>query len=199
MKKEADRIRRWRERQKAEGKTSFTVLLSQEAREFLAEEKEKTGESYALIVEKALHTLKKQGYRPPVLKHFPKRDDVTARAAAREHHPPATAVTSHDNGAQPRILIDDLATTRAWRISSASRRGRNRTAYTTSRPTKGSSPGCCDHRQDPSAGRKSGSNRTRFRAIVAATRVRPYSRGDGHGPGQRPAPRRTPRRRWRPR
>ena len=32
-----------------------------------------------------------------------------AREATREHHPPATAVTSHENGAQPRILIDDLA------------------------------------------------------------------------------------------
>jgi hypothetical protein len=109
MKKEADRIRRWRERQKAEGKTSFTVLLSREAREFLAEEKEKTGESYAVIVEKALHTLKRQGYRPPVLRHLPKRDDVMARAAAREHHPPVTAVTSHDHGEKPRVLIDDLA------------------------------------------------------------------------------------------
>jgi len=109
MKKEADRIRRWRERQKAEGKTSFTVLLSQEAREFLAEEKEKTGESYAVIVEKALQTLKKQGYRPPVLKQFPRRDDVSKRAAAREHYPSVTPVTSHDNEAQPRILIDDLA------------------------------------------------------------------------------------------
>jgi len=109
MKKEADRIRRWRERQKAEGKTSFTVLLSQEAREFLAEEKEKTGESYAVIVEKALHTLKKQGYRPPVLQQFPRRDDMLTSAAAREHYPSVTPVTSHDNGAQPRILIDDLA------------------------------------------------------------------------------------------
>ena len=76
MKNEADRIRRWRERQKAEGKTSFTVLLSQEARDFLAEEKAKTGDCYAVIVEKALQTLKKQGYRPPVLKHFPKREEV---------------------------------------------------------------------------------------------------------------------------
>jgi hypothetical protein len=109
MKKEADRIRRWRERQKAEGKTSFTILLSQEAREFLTEEKEKTGESYAIIVEKALHTLKKQGYRPPVLRTFPKREDAVTRAASREHHPPVTPVTSHENGAQPRILIDDLA------------------------------------------------------------------------------------------
>jgi hypothetical protein len=109
MKKEADRVKRWRERQKAEGKTSFTILLSQEAREFLAEEKEKTGESYAIIVEKALHTLKKQGYRPPVLRTFPKRDDAMARAAAREHYPPVAPVTSHENGVQPRILIDDLA------------------------------------------------------------------------------------------
>jgi hypothetical protein len=109
MKKEADRIRRWRERQKAEGRTSFTILLSQEAREFLAEEKEKTGESYAIIVEKALHTLKKQGYRPPVLRTFPKREDAVTRAASREHRPPVTPVTSHENGTQPRILIDDLA------------------------------------------------------------------------------------------
>lgn len=109
MKKEADRIRRWRERQKAEGKSSFTVLLSQEAREFLTEEKEKTGESYAVIVEKALQTMKKQGYRPPVMKQFPRRDDVSTRAAAREHYPPVTPVTSYENGAQPRILIDDLA------------------------------------------------------------------------------------------
>jgi hypothetical protein len=109
MKKEADRIKRWRERQKAEGKSSFTVLLSQEAREFLTEEKGKTGESYAVIVEKALQTLKKQGYRPPVLKHFPKREEVLTRTAAREHHPPAAPVTSDENGGQPRILIDDLA------------------------------------------------------------------------------------------
>jgi hypothetical protein len=109
MKKEADRIKRWRERQKAEGKSSFTVLLSQEAREFLAEEKGKSGETYAVIVEKALQTLKKQGYTPPVLKHFPKREEVLIRAAAREHHPPAVRVTSYESGAQPRILIDDLA------------------------------------------------------------------------------------------
>lgn len=108
MKKEADRIRRWRERQKAEGKTSFTVLLSQESRDFLAEEKEKTGECYAVIVEKALQTLKKQGYRPPVLKHFPKRDAVLTRAAAKEFSPPVSTVTSSENGTQPRILIDDL-------------------------------------------------------------------------------------------
>ncbi len=108
MKNEADRIRRWRERQKAEGKTSFTVLLSQEAREYLAEEKAKTGDSYAVIVEKALQTLKKQGYRPPVLKHFPNREEVLTRAAKESSAPPSP-VTSYDNSVQTRILIDDLA------------------------------------------------------------------------------------------
>ncbi|HTZ41224.1 MAG TPA: hypothetical protein VMB77_13810 [Syntrophales bacterium] len=109
MKNEADRIRRWRERQKAEGKTSFTVLLSQEARDFLAEEKAKTGDCYAVIVEKALQTLKKQGYRPPVLKHFPKREGVLTKAVTQETSALNSSVTSYENGAQTRILIDDLA------------------------------------------------------------------------------------------
>ncbi len=69
----------------------------------------KNRESYAVIVEKALQTLKKQGYRPPVLKHFSNREEVLARAATREHHPPVIPVTSHGEGAQPRVLIDDLA------------------------------------------------------------------------------------------
>ena len=106
MKKEADRIRRWRERKKAEGKSSFTVVLSQQAREVLAEEKEKTGESYAVIMEKALLGLKRQGYAPPVLRHFPRREEVLARASA-QNPPPAPAAGR--KGDQPRILIDDLA------------------------------------------------------------------------------------------
>jgi len=57
MKKPSDRIKIWREKQKAEGKTSITVLLSHEARAILAEEKEKTGESYSVIVENALQSL----------------------------------------------------------------------------------------------------------------------------------------------
>ena len=105
MKKEADRVRRWREKQKAEGKSSFTVVLSRDAREFLAAEKEKTGESYAAIMEKALSSLKRQAYAPPVLRHFPRREEALARAAAA---PPAGRV-GHDGNRQPRILIDDLA------------------------------------------------------------------------------------------
>ncbi|HQL89884.1 MAG TPA: hypothetical protein PLQ15_04730 [Syntrophales bacterium] len=107
MKKEADRIRRWRERQKAEGKSSFTVVLSQQAREILAEEKEKTGESYAVIMEKALLGLKRQGYTPPVLRHFPRREEVLARASAQ--NPPPAPAAGRKGGDQPRILIDDLA------------------------------------------------------------------------------------------
>ncbi len=110
MKKEADRIRRWRERQKAEGKSSFTVVLSQEARDILAEEKEKTGESYAVIMEKALANLKRQSYTPPVLRHFPRREEVLARAATQG--PPVVASenrVNHEGDRQPRILIDDLA------------------------------------------------------------------------------------------
>ena len=109
MKKEADRIRSWRERQKAEGKTSITILLSQEARVILTEEKEKTGESYAVIVEKALQTLKKYGYRLPTPKHFSKREEVLARISTRDHQPSAIPVISHESGGQPKILVDDLA------------------------------------------------------------------------------------------
>jgi hypothetical protein len=109
MKKEADRTRKWRERQKADGKTSITVVLSQDARTILAEEKEKTGESYSVIVEKALQTLKKQGYRLPGLKHFSKREEVLAGVSTSDHQTSAIPAASHENGEQPKkILIDDL-------------------------------------------------------------------------------------------
>ena len=109
MKKQSDRIRNWRERKKAEGKTSFTVLLSQEARVILAEEKEKTGENYSAIVERALQTLKKQRHRLTSLKHSSKREDVLARVPARDHQTPLISATNHENGRQSKILIDDLA------------------------------------------------------------------------------------------
>jgi hypothetical protein len=107
MSKEADRVKRWRERQKVEGRTSFTVLLSQEARAILTEEKEKTGESYAVIVEKALQSLKSQNGRPPSLKHFPKREDALTRMSLKNQGSPIPSVTSHENEEQPRIIIDD--------------------------------------------------------------------------------------------
>jgi hypothetical protein len=110
MKKEVYRVRCWRERQKAEGKTSITVLLSQEARVFLAEEKEKTGESYAVIVEKAIQTLKRHGrHRVPALKHFSKGEEGLAKIYTREQQPSVTPEAGQENRGQPQILIDDLA------------------------------------------------------------------------------------------
>ena len=109
MKTEADRIKRWREQKKAEGKTSLTVLLSQEARVILTEEKKKTGESYGAIIEKALQAMKLQANRPAVPKHFPRREDVLARASANGHQPSGSPPADGETGEQPaRILIDDL-------------------------------------------------------------------------------------------
>ena len=111
MKKDTDRIKRWRERQKAEGKTSFTVLLSQEARGVLAEEKGRTGESYAVILEKALQALKKQSYRPPAKKHFSMREEVPERAVTGDHHQRlGIPVARNEKGDQGKLLlVDDLA------------------------------------------------------------------------------------------
>lgn len=106
MKKQSDRIKIWRERQKAEGKTSITVLLSNEARAILAEEKEKTGESYSVIVEKALQTLKKKSYRLSSQKHS-KREEVLANVSISNKKPVIPAA-SQSNGGQPKTLIDDL-------------------------------------------------------------------------------------------
>ncbi len=54
-----ERIRRWRERNKMEGKKSVTIIISNKAYYALSEEKEKTGDNYGTIVEKALLNMKK--------------------------------------------------------------------------------------------------------------------------------------------
>jgi hypothetical protein len=107
MKKQSDRIKIWRERQKAEGRTSITVLLSNEARVVLAEEKEKTGESYSVIVEKALQTLKKNSYRLPSQKKS-RRDDKLAKLSTG-YQQPVIPVPIQENAGKPKLLIDDLA------------------------------------------------------------------------------------------
>ena len=109
MKKETDRVKRWREQQKAGGKASVTVLLSSEARQVLTEEKEKTGESYAVIIERALQSLKKHGYRSSTLKHVSKRRESLPKPVTSDYQTPVIPVTSNGNEGQPRILIDDLA------------------------------------------------------------------------------------------
>jgi hypothetical protein len=106
MKKQSDRIKIWREKQKAEGKTSITVLLSHEARAILADEKEKTGESYSVIVENALHSLNKKSHRPPVHK-YSGRDDKLAKLSTA-YQQPVIPVPTQENAGKPKILIDDL-------------------------------------------------------------------------------------------
>jgi len=111
MNKQSDRINNWRKRQKAEGKTSITVLLSQETRTILTEEKENTGESYSVIVEKALQALKKQPYRLPSLKQpRPKREEALERISTRNQQPAIIPETNQESVRQTKkILIDDTA------------------------------------------------------------------------------------------
>jgi len=49
-----ERIRRWRERNKIEGRKSVTIVISKKVYYALSKEKEKTGDTYGNIVEKAL-------------------------------------------------------------------------------------------------------------------------------------------------
>jgi len=68
-----DRLRRWRERNRAEGKQSFTVMLSQEAKDVLHEEKRTSGASYSTIIEKTLLNFRKTAGAPFAGDHKPTR------------------------------------------------------------------------------------------------------------------------------
>lgn len=105
MGKEKDRIKKWRERKRAEGKKSCTIVLSIEAQEILTAEKEKTGASYSDIVEKALLSLKK-----PILKpHFASSQKRTSSSTGEDTITATSNVTGNTNNVKPtRILIDDL-------------------------------------------------------------------------------------------
>jgi hypothetical protein len=59
---EKERIRRWRERNKVEGRKSVTIVISRKAYRVLSEEKEKTGDNYGAIVERALLNMKRHTY-----------------------------------------------------------------------------------------------------------------------------------------
>ena len=113
MNKDAQRIKRWRERRRAEGKKSFTLVLSKESQEILDSEKEMTGETYSAIVEKALLGLKKPTFRPP-LKYPPSWDHALAHRSASIPGHAAGNVASHashpgEDGGHVKLLIDDLA------------------------------------------------------------------------------------------
>ena len=106
MKKQSDRIKIWREKQKAEGKNSITVLLSHEARTILLKEKEKTGESYSVIVENALQSLNKKSYKLTGQKQS-RRDDKLAKLSTG-YQQPVIPVPIQENAGKPKLLIDDL-------------------------------------------------------------------------------------------
>ena len=61
---EKERLKRWRERNKREGRKSVTIMLSAEAHAILNKEKQAGGETYAAIVEKALLNLAGQAVQP---------------------------------------------------------------------------------------------------------------------------------------
>jgi len=67
-----ERIRRWRERNKEEGRKSVTIIISKRAYYVLSKEKEKTGENYGAIIEKALLNMKR---------HTPLVDSVTSNVS----------------------------------------------------------------------------------------------------------------------
>lgn len=54
-----ERIRRWRERHKIEGRKSVTIVISKKAYNVLSAGKDKTGENYGAIVERALLNMKR--------------------------------------------------------------------------------------------------------------------------------------------
>lgn len=97
------RTRRWREKRAAEGKKSFTVLLSAEAQQIINSEKERTGDNYSEILERALKALRSPGQiRPPA----PARELSPVPTTEINPQPP---VTPPDNAVNhTRILIDDL-------------------------------------------------------------------------------------------
>jgi hypothetical protein len=55
---EKERLRRWREKNRAKGKKSYTIMLSKEAQFVLKREKERSDATYSSIIERALMRLK---------------------------------------------------------------------------------------------------------------------------------------------
>lgn len=71
-----ERLRRWRERNRAEGKKSFTVMLSQESQDILSEEKKRSGATYSTIIENALLNIRKTADTVAPANDIPKRQKI---------------------------------------------------------------------------------------------------------------------------
>lgn len=110
-----ERLRRWRERNRAEGKQSFTVMLSQEAKDVLCEEKEISGASYSTIIEQALLNFKKPAETLSIANQIPKRpkilideDGILRGETGQQKIPGQTIIVENDTqlseGFFPRLL-----------------------------------------------------------------------------------------------
>lgn len=51
---EKERLKRWREKNRAEGKKSYTIMLSRDAQHILKREKERADATYSTVIERAL-------------------------------------------------------------------------------------------------------------------------------------------------
>ena len=101
MRNDTERLRKWRKRKRAEGKKSFTVVLSAEAQKVLVSEKNKTGSSYSAVIEKALLSLIKPTYKPPTARHLSTAEVFEKKVTGN--------ITSNDKYANKiPIIIDDL-------------------------------------------------------------------------------------------
>ncbi len=102
MGNDTERIRKWRERKRAEGKKSFTVVLSHEAQKVLVSEKNKTGSSYSDVVEKALLSLVKSANRPTTTRYLSTAEVFEKKVTGN--------VTSNGQSVKKiPIIIDDTA------------------------------------------------------------------------------------------
>jgi hypothetical protein len=104
------RTRKWREKRAAEGKKSFTVLLSTEAQLIINLEKEKTGDNYSDILERALKALNRPEHINPSTSSIPSipSREQHHRPAAEEKLSELSGLSSDSRVNHTRILIDDL-------------------------------------------------------------------------------------------
>jgi hypothetical protein len=104
----SNRTRRWREKRSAEGKKSFTVLLSIQAQQIIKSEKEKTGDTYSEILERALSALNRPERIRPEYSRHERRPEQARKPEPEKIQPNPPVVSSPDKIKPTRILIDDL-------------------------------------------------------------------------------------------
>ena len=95
---EKELLRRWREKNRANGKKSYTIMLSREAQYVLKMEKERSDATYSSIIERAL--LRLRSISITELKEG-------ERSVTSNEYGVARNVTSNDQVGGNRLLIDD--------------------------------------------------------------------------------------------